>query len=83
MPCYFFAVDDVTLRYKDHFGHDLLGPEQARLMALDALPDMARETIPDGDYRCFKVSAVDEHGDVIYRASLTLKGEWVKKSVLI
>jgi hypothetical protein len=60
----------------------LSGPEEARLKALESLLDMAREMIFDVDYQAFSVDVVDAEGDVTYRASLVLKGEWAKKSVL-
>ena len=71
------------MRSPDTCGLDLSGPEEARLRALEALPDMAREKIPDGDGRTVGVSVADEAGEVIYRATLTLHGEWVKKLALV
>ena len=45
-------------------------------MAIDVLPDMAREKLPDGARRTFSVRVRDEAGTVIYSAELTMAGEW-------
>ncbi len=80
MPRYYFPSNDGERRHLDDIGQELAGPAAARLTALDALPDMARETIPDGDHRVMIVEVRDEEEDLIYRATLTLRGEWTKKS---
>ena len=54
----------------------LPGRQPHDLAALRALPDMARDIIPDGDHREFVVTVRTEGGSEIYRATLTLKGEW-------
>ena len=79
MPRYYFRSDDGDRLHLDDVGQHLANPEAARLAALDALPDMARDTIPDGDHRVLIIEVRDEEEDLIYRASLTLRGEWVKK----
>ena len=76
MPRYFIDANDGEYPHHDEDGHDLPNDEAARRTALDALPDMARDKIPDGDRRIFSVTARDEQGDVVYEASLTLAGEW-------
>ncbi len=45
-------------------------------MALSALPDMARDKMPDCDRRTFKAIVRDDNGQEIYTATLTLVGEW-------
>ncbi|WP_237478202.1 DUF6894 family protein [Lichenibacterium dinghuense] len=74
MPRYFIDADDGDFPHRDLEGHDLSDTEAARKATLDALPDMARDKIPDGDNRIFTATARDEDGNVIYTASLTLKG---------
>lgn len=76
MPRYFIDSDDGDLNVVDEEGYDLPGPQDARRMAIDVLPDMAREKIPDGDRRVFSTRVRDEAGTVIYSASLSLVGEW-------
>ena len=76
MPRYFIEADDGDFNHRDEEGHDLPDDEAARKAALDALPDMARDKIPDGDQRTFRATARDEQGNMVYGASLTLKGGW-------
>lgn len=76
MPRYYIDTDDDERRDIDEAGFDLSGPAEARTAALDALPDMARDKIPDGDRRTFSVRVRDEQGTVLYSAELALVGEW-------
>ncbi|MCJ2093089.1 MULTISPECIES: DUF6894 family protein [unclassified Methylobacterium] len=76
MPHFFFDTDDGNFRNVDSEGFELSGIEAARIEALDALPDMARNRLPDGDRRTYSVRVRDEDGRVIYFASLDLVGEW-------
>ncbi|WP_425285032.1 DUF6894 family protein [Methylobacterium pseudosasicola] len=43
---------------------------------MDALSDMARDKIPDGDRRTFWVKVRDQSGAVMYSATLDLIGSW-------
>jgi hypothetical protein len=52
-------------------GLELADSEAARRAALDALPDMARDVIPDGDRRRFVMTVRDDARRVLYSASLT------------
>ena len=74
MPRYFIDTDDGDIAHGDSDGHDLPDAEAARRAALDALPDMARDKLPDGDDRTFTATARDEQGAVVYVATLILKG---------
>ncbi|MCJ2116569.1 hypothetical protein MKK65_08245 [Methylobacterium sp. J-001] len=76
MPHFFFDTDDGEVRFEDNEGFELPGVEAARIEALDALPDMARNKLPDRDRRTYSVRVRDEGGVVIYFASLDLVGEW-------
>lgn len=44
---------------------ELAGDEAARCLALDALPDMVRAVLPDGDPREFAVRVRDQGGRAI------------------
>jgi hypothetical protein len=79
MPRYFIDSSDGSFSHIDSEGVELTGDEAARYLALDALPDMVREVLPDGDQREFAVCVRDEGGRVIYSASLTLAGAWREK----
>lgn len=76
MPRYFFDTDDGDWPHLDDHGQVLRDAGAARLMAVDTLPDLAREKRPDGDQGEFSVRVRDEAGTVIYSASLSLLGEW-------
>ncbi len=81
MPRYFIDTDDGNDLLIDGEGQVLLSEASARSFALDALPDMARDKMPDGDRHTFTVGVRDGTGALFYQATLTLKGEWVKRTV--
>jgi len=85
MSRYFFDSTDGDFVDIDEDGIELASDGEARLSALDALPDMARAVMPNGDCRLFTVSVRREEGGVIYRASMELLGErsenWSTKEV--
>jgi hypothetical protein len=76
MGTYFFDVKNDGEGEVDQVGLNLDGPEQARTEAVKALPDIARDVLPDGHDRTIAVSVRDETGRVFFRASLTLRCEW-------
>lgn len=76
MPLYYMQVDDDETRFRNDEGIELDGPSQARIAALEALPDMVREQVPDGDRRIFTVNVRDEDDQVIYSAVMTFVGQW-------
>lgn len=76
MPHYYIDAYDGDFLHRDDEGHDLHDDAAARVATLDALPDMARDKIPDGDHRILRSTARDTHGGIIYTATLTLEGRW-------
>lgn len=76
MPRYFVDTSDGAMPVIDNLGHELPDDEAARKAALIALPDMARDEMPDGDERKFSVAVRAEDGRAVYSATLTLKGRW-------
>jgi hypothetical protein len=76
MPRYFIDTNNDDTFVEDDEGQNLPDAVTARELALAALPDMARDKLPDGDYRTFCASVRDENGTMIYKATLTLVGEW-------
>ena len=74
MPLYFIDTDDGDQIHRDEHGHDLPDVEAARTATLDAMPDMARDKMPDGDRRTIIATARDQHGVMVYTATLTLEG---------
>lgn len=69
-------TDDDDFLVEGAYGEGLTCASTARRMALSVLPDMARDTLPDGDRRTLRAIVRDENGEEIYTATLTLVGEW-------
>lgn len=76
MPHFFFDTDDGDLHVQDDEGFELSSIEAARIEALDALPDMARNKIPDRDRHTFALHVRNVGGAVVYFASFDLVGKW-------
>jgi hypothetical protein len=76
MARYFFDTFDGKELMRDEVGIELGELERVRVEAIDALPDLAREELPDGDESVFAVHARDEEGRIVFTATLTFKGEW-------
>ena len=75
MPCYFIDFrdgDDVVI---DTIGSDVPGFEEARDEAIELLPQVAKDRLPDGEHREFVATVRDEAGTQLYRATLTFHGE--------
>ena len=83
MPRYFFETHDGDTTDPDAEGLNLAGDEAARLEALKVFSDMMRDTVPDGDHRTFYCVVRNAGGSVIYAATLTLDGAWVKPATLV
>ena len=79
MPRYFFDTDDGDLGIRDDEGYELPDDAAARREAMSALPDMARDKLPDGDRRTFSAVVKDATGRAIYSAVLSLEGGWIKE----
>lgn len=76
MPHFFIDTDDGDLPHHDDEGLDLPDVQAARNAAMSALPDMARDKLPDSDRRTFSAIVRNEAGTVLYTATLSLVGEW-------
>ncbi len=76
MPRYFIDTWDGDAFAHDREGYDLPDAGAARDTAQAALPNMARDRLPDGEARTFCAFVRDETGAVIYRVALSLVGEW-------
>ena len=81
VPMFYFETFDGEVSHGDMVGIDLPSNREARHEALRALPDMAREKIPDGDFRIFRTLVRDDCGIVVYEASMTLVGRWNQAQV--
>ena len=78
MHRYFIDTDDDDMFVEDESGFMLESDDAARKYALAALPDMVLDHPPGDDQRTCLAIVRNEAGMVIYRATLTVKGEWVK-----
>jgi hypothetical protein len=73
MPRYYFDEYDGDTVTQDDEGLELDGIEAARAEARKALPDIARDVLPeDGDRRTMVVKVRDEAGKVVITATLTM-----------
>ena len=77
MTRYFFDVDDGTGMATDAVGLDCVSLVEVREEAIKALPDIAREVMPDGDRRVIRTSVRDGSGRKIFEASLALEANWL------
>ena len=72
MPLFYIDTCDEDDFIRDEIGHDLAEVEAAKEAAVDALPDMARDKLPDGDSRNFLAIVRDAEGRPLLQASLPL-----------
>ncbi len=83
MPRYFFETHDGDTVHVDQEGLELADNANARLEALRAFSDMARDNIPNGDHRVFSSIVRNEAGAVVYAATMTLDGRWARPVTLV
>lgn len=76
MPRFFFDTYDGDLFTPDETGQELDDLEAAKVEAQKALPEMAKDNLPDGDQRAFIVSVRDEAGQVVLRIALSMIVEY-------
>jgi hypothetical protein len=77
LPRYYFDTFDGRLPSSDSEGIECASRQEIQHAAVDALPDMAREFLPDGPNRLFRVDVRDSGGKVLFRATLELKSSWL------
>lgn len=73
MPRFYIDTSDEDQFVQDDTGYEFADVEDAKRAAVDALPDMAREKLPNGDARAFLAIVRGEDGRSLLQASLTLK----------
>ena len=74
MPRFYFDAFDGDKVARDTEGVDLPDLMAARDEAQQALPEIAREVLPDGERRMFACTVRDGDGTALYRVALTLTG---------
>ena len=72
MPRFFIDTSDDESFVLDDTGQELANLAAAKQEAVSALPDMARDILPDGDHRTFLAIVRGEDGRMLLQASLTL-----------
>lgn len=76
MATYCFDVDDGD-GTRDEFGLRCNSREAIKEAAIQALPGLAAENLPDGNpYHC-KVAVRDETGQTVFDAVLTVESRWL------
>jgi hypothetical protein len=69
----FIDTSDQDRFIRDEIGYEFESEQAAKTAAIDALPDMARDELPDGDARSFSAIVRDQRGRPVLQASLTLR----------
>lgn len=82
MPRYFFDIHDGERFTPDDTGLEFPDARAARDKAVSALPDIARDLMPDGQKRVFVVAIRDETGTTLFRAALSFMEEWLQKPAM-
>ena len=77
VPRFYFDTHNGNHFDRDTSGQDLPDREAARWKALEALPDMTQDELPNGDFITFYVNVRDEDGRAIYTACMSLVGRWL------
>ena len=77
MACFFFDIDDGERQTRGDVALEFADATAARDNAVSALPDIARDAMPDGSKRDFTVTMRNEGGIPIFRARLSFSTEWL------
>jgi hypothetical protein len=72
MHRYYFDIQDGDKILNDTEGLELDGIEAARREAMRALPEMAKDTLPNQDQRTLAMWVRDESGQTVLMAALSL-----------
>lgn len=72
MPRFFFDIHDGGTFTADRHGLELPGLEAAKATAMNVLPDIVRDEMPDGARRDFTVDVKNEANQIAYRVTLSL-----------
>jgi hypothetical protein len=78
MSRYYFDTYDQDQASKDVEGMECKSKSEIQRYAIDALPEMARDELPDGLNHDFRVEVRDERGRVVFHSSLLLRSQWLE-----
>ena len=81
MSRYFFDVHDGHDFTRDDDGVLCGTLRELSFQAVDVLPDIVREELPNGPRRTFSVKARDDTGAYVFRATLTLASAWIVETI--
>jgi hypothetical protein len=73
MPRFFFDITDTGKASPDGEGTEFPDLHAARAAALRTLGEIAKDELPDGDFRDFVIAIRQDDGPVLLSASLSLK----------
>ncbi|WP_132254410.1 DUF6894 family protein [Methylobacterium segetis] len=76
MPLFFFDFADSRHCTLDDEGTECETVREARMKAVRTLTAMAKDEALDDELLDYMVSVRDDIGRVVYRATLSLAGEW-------
>jgi ABC-type uncharacterized transport system YnjBCD ATPase subunit len=76
MPRYFFDCSCDQKTAIDEDGLELASPAEARVAALEALPDLLKESLPDQPAQELSISVRDQSGRLVFTTSLFLSMRW-------
>lgn len=76
MPRYYFDTSDGVSLVQDEIGVECASLPEVKRTAVEALPELAREALPDGDNLQMAVLVRDLEGRHILKVSLTLAVRW-------
>ena len=77
VPRFYIDTSDQQYFARDEKGYEFEDVEAARAAAISALPDMARDVLPDGDARTFLAVVRDEQNRTLLQATLSLGVVWL------
>ncbi|WP_425373693.1 DUF6894 family protein [Lichenihabitans psoromatis] len=77
MPRFYFDINDGAIDIRDDLGTEFVDRDAARLAAIDALPDIARDVMPNGNHRIMTCHVRDDQGRIIFEAKLILDARWL------
>lgn len=79
MALYYFDTSDGEVETVDQNGIQCESLRQVEQHAVRALPEIARDELPNGPTRTFWVRVRDAEGQAIFEASLAFTSRWLHK----
>ena len=80
MPRFYIDTSDQERFVRDQEGYEFADVQAAKNAAVDALPDMARDELPDGDNRTFTAVVRDDQDRTLVQATMSFSVTWMTTS---